>query len=89
LFSGRFKSRADYLWWCHVTDTVVGLQHLGHVVSDGQVSKASVESDKHNILHKWKNIVCEVLVLGQGLLLLVAFGLLAYPIYKMLVGSHP
>ena len=89
MFSSRLKSRADYLWACHLVDTLIALQHLGHGVSDEHVNKFSTESDKHNKLHKLKYIACLLLVLAQGVFLLVAFALLAYPIYRMLAVRPP
>jgi hypothetical protein len=80
-FSSRFKSRADYLWACHMVDTLVALQ-----ASDEHLSKFLAKSDKHNHGHQRKFIVCVLFILAQGLFLLAAFGLLAYPIYRMLSG---
>jgi hypothetical protein len=79
LFSSRFKSRADYLWACHLVDTLLALQ-----ASDEHLDRFLAKSDKHNKLHQRKYVACVVLILAQGVFLLVAFGLLAYPTYRML-----
>jgi hypothetical protein len=82
LFSSRFKSRADYLWACHLVDTLVGLR-----VSDEHLNKFLAQSDKHKKSHQQKYIACVLLILAQGTFLLAAFGFLAYPIYRMLSGG--
>jgi hypothetical protein len=78
-FSSRFKSRADYLWACHLVDTLVALR-----ASDEQLNRLLAKSDQHKNWHHRKYRICVLLVLAQGICLVAAFGLLAYPVYRIL-----
>jgi hypothetical protein len=82
-FSSRFKSRADYLWSCHIVDTLVALR-----APDEKLNEFLARSDKHKNWHGRKYILCVSLVLTQGVCLAVAFGLLAFPTYRIVTTTH-
>lgn len=71
-FSARFKVRADYLWACLLTDSVV--QAGG---PDEKIDEFSNRADKYKRRYERQYRICAALILAQGIALLLAFGFLA------------
>ncbi|MBI2089325.1 MAG: hypothetical protein HYT78_11365 [Deltaproteobacteria bacterium] len=72
VFSSRFKTRADYLWACHLTDVVVQVDG-----SNEKIDEFWNKADRFKRRYDRQYRICAALVVAQGLALLVAFGLLA------------